>query len=371
MYTILSTGHLVLRLAVFALLLTAGLAGLAAAQDPPPTRLPGMTSTATPLPGVKIMVGVVRDTSGFPIPGAEVIIPGLAKRLIANEEGIFRFDGVPKGVHTMRARKIGYAPQIREFAVDTAGGIAEFELVPMAKALPAMVTSADRLGISGIVGDTAYQSMPEATVRLLGNGKETATDSLGRFYLPAGPGKYVVSIRKPGYKDKIVSVTVPKDSGRRIMAWLQPRIGPVPVREAHNIDDLQSRIAWVKPADRLYYTHEDLVKLGSEWAYDAVQSAWSRDIVPPKKDPYSRDCMVVVNGGPAIMNLAHLTVDEVESLEIYVNGSSQRGTPGRISLGKRGRPVAATTPANYSNLDRYAIENGARICPKAIYVWLR
>jgi hypothetical protein len=370
MYTILSTWGRVIRLASTAVLLTIGLARLAVAQDPPPTRLPGMTSTATPLPGAKIMVGVVRDTSGFPIPGAEVIIPGIARRLIANDEGIFRFEGVPKGKHTMRARKIGYAPQIREFVVDTAGGIAEFELVPVAKALPAMVTSVDRLGISGIVGDTAYQSVAAATVRLLANGKETTTDSVGGFYLPAGPGKYVVSIKKPGYLDKIVSVTVPKDSGRRIMAWLQPRIAPVPVREAHNIDDLQSRMAWVKPADRLYYTHEDLVKFGSEWVYDAVQSAWSRNF-PPPKEAYSRDCMVVVNGGPAITNLAHLTVDEVESLEIYVNGSSQRGTPGRMSLGRRGRPVAARTPANYSNLDRYSIENGARTCPKAVYVWLR
>jgi hypothetical protein len=356
------------RICIGSLGLAICLSQVSQAQDPP-TKLPGMISNATPLPGPKIMIGVVRDTFGIPIPGAEVIIPGLAKRLIANGDGVFRFDGVPKGKHTMRARKIGYAPQVREFVVDTAGGIAEFELVPIMKALPAMVTAVDRLGISGIVGDTAYESLPAAVVRLLANGKQTVTDSAGAFYLAAGPGKYVVSIKKPGYMDKLVSVTVPSDSGRRIMAWLQPRIAPVPVREAHNIDDLQSRMAWVKPTDRLYYTHEDLLKFGSEWIYDAVQSAWSRNF-PPPKEAYSRDCMVVVNGGPAITNLSHLTVDEVETLEIYVNGGSTRGTPGTKALGKRGK-VVTTTPATFSNLDRYSIENGTRVCPRAVYVWLR
>jgi hypothetical protein len=369
MYTKVSTARHALRLGISALLLTFGSPRIALGQDPP-TKLPGMVVTATPMPGAKIMAGVVRDTAGFPIPGAEVLIPGFERRLIANAEGSFRFDGVPKGKHVMRARKIGYAPQVREFVVGDEGGIAEFELLPVAKALPAMVTSAERPGISGIVGDTSYASIPLAAVRLLGNGKQTLTDSSGAFYLPAEPGKHVVSIKKPGFMDKIVSVTVPKDSGRRIMAWLQPRIAPVPVREAHNIDDMQTRLAWVKPSDRLYYTHEDLERFGSEWIYDAVQSAWSRDIVPPKREQYSRDCMVVVNGGPAITNLAHLTVDEVETVEIYVNGSSGRGTPGTKQLGFRGK-TNSSAPASYSNLDRYYNENGARVCPRAVYVWLR
>jgi hypothetical protein len=66
-----------------------------------------------------------------------------------------------------------------------------------------------------------------------------------------------------------------------------------------------------------------------------------------------------------------LTVDEVESLEIYVNGMPSRGTPGTMSLGSRGKAAMASNPANFSSLNRYAIENGARICPKAVYVWLR
>lgn len=325
-----------------------------------------MVVTATPMPGPKIMVGVVRDTAGNRIPGAEIIIPGYARKLYSNAEGIFRFEDVPRGKHKMRARKIGYAPQIREFKLGDEGGVAEFELVPMPRALPAIVSSADRLGISGVVGDTAFQAVPEASVRLLGNGKEASTDSLSGFYLPAEPGKYMVRITKRGFIDKLVSVTVPTDSGRRITAWLQPRTLPIPVREAHNIDDLQTRIAWTKPSDHLYYTHEDLVKFGSEWVYDAVASAWSRF---PMREQYSRDCMVVVNGGPSIANLAYLTVDEVESVEIYGNGSPGRGTPETVGLGYRGELVH-TSPVARSNRDRAAFENRTRTCP-TVYVWLR
>lgn len=328
-----------------------------------------MVVTATPMPGPRIMVGIVRDTAGNPIAGAEVIIPGFARKLYSNADGTFRFEGIPGGKHRMRARKIGFAPQVREFDLGEEGGVAEFDLVPMARALPAMVSAVDRLGISGVVGDTAYEAVPRAVVRLLANGMQTETDSLGAFHLAARPGRYLVSITKPGFADKIVGVTVPGDSGRRVSVWLQPRPGPVPIREVHNVDDLQTRLAWTKPTDMLYYTHEDLVKRGSEWVYDAVQSAWSRSH-PPPREPYSRDCMVVVNGGPSVTNLAYLTVDEVESVEIHVNGGSTRGRVGTTALGKRGQKVTVS-PASYSNLDRYAFENGTRVCPSAVYVWLR
>jgi len=368
MYTKLSTVRHALRLGTLAPLLTIGLPQLLSAQDPPPARLPGMISTATPLPGPKIMIGVVRDTAGLPIPGAEVIIPGLARRLIANGDGIFRFDDVPRGKHTMRARKLGYAPQIREFLVDSAGGIAEFELMPLAHALPAVVSGSERPGISGIVGDTAFESVADVFVRAVGDGLHATSDSSGRFYIPAKGGSHMVRFSKPGYLDKLVSVTYPADSGRRILVWMQPMTRDIPMREVHNFDDLQERVSQTKPQNRLVYTHEQLEKFGSEWVYDAVQSAASRF---NSREAYSRDCMVIVNGGPSIANLSHLTVDEVETVEIYGHGSDiRRGTPGTVSLGKKGVPVAQAQPS-ISNTNRAVIENGTRVCPSAVYVWLR
>jgi hypothetical protein len=359
MYTNVSTARHALQLSLPALLLTIGSPRVTRAQQPP-TRLPGMVVTATPMPGPKIMTGVVLDTTGTPIPGAEIIIPGVSKRLYSDANGVFRFDGVPRGKHTMRARKLGYAPQIREFAVGDSGGVAEFELVPMARALPAVVSSVDRPGISGIVGDTAFDPLVASSIRVVGAGLHTETDSLGKFYLAARGGSHMVRIGKEGYLDKLVSVTYPADSGRRITVWLQPKTADTPVREAHNLDDLQERLAWQKPQRRLIYTHEQLEKFGSEWVYDAVASAASRF---NQREPYSRDCMVMVNGGPSIANLSHLTIDEVETVEIYGAPSVPRLPSARP--GPRG-----ATGAGMTNNDRAAIENGSRNCP-TVYVWLR
>lgn len=378
MYTILSTARHALRLAIPATLLAIGSPRVLLAQDPPPlVKIKGVNVTATPLPaGPNIMIGVVRDTAGFPVPGAEVIIPDLKLRLLSNNDGIFRFEGVRKGKHTMRARKVGFAPQIREFALDSAGGVAEFELVPITTSLAPIVAWSERPGISGVVGDTAFKPIAGAFVRLLGEGQHTETDSMGRFYFPAKGGTHSLSISKPGYDPKLVSVSYPADSGRRVTAWLNDVTHTPTVLERQALDSLRSRIAWEKPQNGKVFSHQQLEDLGSPWLYDAVQTTGSKFNY---RELYDRDCMAVVNGGPGIANLAHLTVDEVESIEIYRTRSEPAAPTGRrsgvvapTSIMNAGRRTI-TTPGSTAPSPmtaRAAIENGARNCPM-IYVWLR
>jgi hypothetical protein len=378
MYTILSTPRHALRPGIVAALLTLGSPRFLQSQELPPlTKIKGVTVTATPLPaGPNIMVGVVRDTAGIPIPGAEVIIPGLRMRLIANGDGIFRFEGVGKGKHTIRARKIGFAPQIREFSLDSAGGVAEFELVPMTTSLAPVVAWSDRPGISGVVGDTAFQPIAGAFVRLVGEGQHAETDSAGRFYLPAKGGTHALSISKPGYDPKLVSVSYPPDSGRRITAWLNDVTRAPDVFDRQALDSLRFRLAWTKPQDGKLFSHEQLEALGSPWVYDAVQSTGSKFNY---RELYDRDCMAIVNGGRGITNLSHLTVDEVESIEIYASRSAPRAPTGRrgttvaptsIMNGSQGKIAMPGSFASSPMTARAAMENGARNCP-TIYVWLR
>jgi hypothetical protein len=271
---------------------------------------------------------------------------------------------LPPGRHTARARKLGYAPQVREFVISDSGAIVEFELLPIPRALPAMVSSVPLRGLSGVVGDSAFIAIEGATVRVLGDGLETQTDSVGRFYLPAKAGHFMVSILKPGYRSKLVAVTIPSDSGRRMTAWLEPGTVNVPVREAHNIDNLQERQAWRSPSHSTLYTRKDLVRMNIEWVYQAVAT------VGPKfgaREAFSQDCMAIVNGGPAVTNTSLLTVDEVESVELYPTGAS--GVPGGFRLGARGA-VVKTQALSLSNTNRAVIENSTRNCP-LIYVWLR
>ena len=67
--------------------------------------------------------GTVRDQSGAPIAGAQVLIVGSAFASTTNEQGYYFLNNVPAGVMTVRAQYIGYAPSetrnVRVFAGQT------------------------------------------------------------------------------------------------------------------------------------------------------------------------------------------------------------------------------------------------------------
>jgi hypothetical protein len=334
------------------------------AQDP--VTLPEMKVLAKmDKPGPRLLVGIVVDTGGNPIAGAEVTVPGLARRVFTGPDGTFRLDSIRKGEHTMRARKIGYAAQVRKFEVDSSGGVAAFALLPIVTALPSMVTSATRRGLSGYVGDVEMNAVEGATVRVLGAGLSTRTDVAGNFFLPAQTGRYLVSIVKDSFLTKLVSVSIPEDSGRHVNAWIMP--GKIPKDEYWNVDDLRERQAWVRPRDRVLYTREDLAKMKIEWVYDAVARTNQKFGFT---EEFSRDCMVVADGGPEIVNLAMLTIDDVESVEIY------KAYPGALQTVSAAAPQSKNAKVKggefvwFNNSRRAIIENGARVCP-AVYVWLK
>jgi len=209
-----------------------GAASRVAGAQQPPARLPAVVVTGAPdLPGPKKIAGVVRDTSAIPVDGAEISIPELQRRGLTQPDGSFRFENVPPGQYSVRARKLGYAPQIRPIVVDKDGGVGMFTLLPLQRALPPVIVSVARGGLSGVVGDTAFNPIAGAEVRVLGHGQSTRTDSLGGFYLPVKPGDYIVTVKQPGFDYKMVSVVVPNDSGRRITVFLPPQSRTPTIRE--------------------------------------------------------------------------------------------------------------------------------------------
>jgi hypothetical protein len=339
----------------------------AAAQDP--VKLPGVVIKAAPNgPGPRLMTGVVRDTAEFTLEGAEVSIAKLQRRTFARADGTFGFDDIAPGKYSVRAKKIGYAPQVRTIEVDSLGGIGVFELLPLSRALPAVVTSAARGGLSGVIADTSYNALPAVEIRVMGKGMAAETDSSGAFFIPVPAGAYIVTIRKEGFADKVVGVTIPSDSGRYLTASLQPSSGPKPVREAWNLADLTSRLAMRNKQLTSFYTREDLKSFGIEWVYDAVRMGG--------QDQYDTDCKVIVDGGPGTTDLGTLTIDDVESVEIY--GSSRArapsaGTSARpAGIGQRKAGVSRPRPiTSSSNEGRANFQNQSRFCPEAIYVWLR
>ncbi len=324
-----------------------------------PTRLPAVVVHAAPdKPGARRVAGVVRDTSLDAIDSVEVSIVSLQRRVFSKADGTFLFTDVAPGTYEVRARKLGYGPQIREMIVDSEGATGMFSLVPLPYVLRPVVTTVARGGLSGVVGDTAFKPLPGAQVRVLGHDSHTVTDSSGSFYMPIKAGSYVVDVKDAGFSDRLVSVVVPSDSGERIRVTLAPPTRAPSVREVHNVDDLGERLAWRNTQHSRVFTHADLVDMKVEWLYDAVQIGYHQ-VHSGQPGMLDEDCAAMLNGGPDTVSVGKLTVDDVEMVEIYdTHGSSRRTRSGPI----------ATVPMN--NLEVADWANSTKACTR-VYVWLR
>src|SRR5687768_11223276 len=58
------------------------------------------------------VAGVVRDSSGGGIAGAEITIVGTGLRAHTNERGEFRLTNVPAGTLTIGVRRLGFVPTV-------------------------------------------------------------------------------------------------------------------------------------------------------------------------------------------------------------------------------------------------------------------
>jgi len=356
--------------------LLAALAIVPAARAQDPVRLPGIVVRAlVDKPGANIIHGVVRDTSAFAIEGVEITIASRQKRVISDSAGKFRLTDIRPGTYEVRARRIGYAPQIREVKVDAAGGVITFELLAHIRPLPPVISAAARGGLSGTVGDTSYRAVEHAKVQLLGKGRTVGTDSLGRFFFPVGAARYVVAIRQDGYEDKLVSVTVPEDSGRHMTVLMPPCKRDLTVRQAWNVDDFGRRLMLRTNSTSWLFTREDLERLGFDWVIDAVNRGFS---LAGGKWAVSNECYGTLNGGPDIVLIRTLTVDDLETVEIYPDMSQAQTVaqrpPGINSIGgKKGvadSRAATKVPMNNAR-DAAFMNQGIRPPCHVTYIWTR
>jgi len=343
---------------------------VALAQDP--VRLPGVVVKA-PIdkPGPRALVGVARDTFTTPIDSVEISIPQLKRRATTQGDGKFRFDKIAPGKYEVRARKIGYAPQIREVTVDAEGGVGVFDLLQLQRALPPVIVNAARGGIGGVVGDTSFNAIPGATVRLIGHGEAMQVDSAGYFHFDVGEGQYFLTVKQEGFRDKVVSVRVPRDSGRRVSIFLEPQ--KEAVREFWNVDDFNERVAWRMKTTSTLYSREDLLDMGIEWISDAVQTGAAR--LAQRATFLDKDCVGMLNGGPETVMLKTLTIDDIATIEIYPGnaGAMQRSLlanrPASAIVGKKG-VADSRVRLPFDNMNRASMQNAALACA-TVYVWTR
>jgi uncharacterized protein (DUF2141 family) len=322
-----------MRLTRVVVLLTLPAAGIA--QQRPPGRT---------------IVGVVTDTAGRPLDSAEVFIPSLRRTTAADTNGRFRFNDIKPGNYQVAVRRLGFYPQRKDAVVtqDT-GAAVSFTVVPLVTSLAPVVSAARRGGLSGVVGDTAYNAIRDAEV-IESNATKAITDSMGAFFTELRTGRHFVRFKREGYVTQLVSVTMPKDSGRRVAVFLRP--GKPSVREAIAQSNMEFRLNRRSAAHSTLFTREDIQK--GPWidGQQLAQSAAAKSIGP--------ECAVIIDGGPRSELLWAIRASEIEAMEVY------RPKPARATVTSINGGGKAITTQGISEPQAGFGCNG-----HAVYVWLR
>lgn len=258
------------------------------------------------------IVGIVEDSLGTPISDALVMVFELRRQVRTRADGSFRLDSIKPGKYRVGARSLGYIGAGVDVTVGRTGGWAKFRLIQVATTLAPMVTEAEEMGLSGIIGDTAFRAMDSVEVRVLATQLRAKTDSVGRFALPLPPGRYMVRVERPGYQGQAIGVSIPEKGGRKLAIWMVPtdRTDAREIMRQTNLFDLEQRLQRASVVRLRTFAREDLMRTG---AVDAAVAA-SRATVQ-RYDPFA---CAVLDGGPAWAPLWSIGVDEIEFMEANI-----------------------------------------------------
>lgn len=300
----------------------------------------------------RTIAGVVADSGGQPIDSADVVIASLKRRATSDADGVFRFNDINPGTYDVSARRFGYAPQVRRVVVGANGGIVRFALVPAPHALAPVISSVLRGGLSGVIGDTAFNIVDGATISVMASDHRTVSDSLGKFFIDLHPGRYMVRVAHAGFVPRMISVTIPNDSGRRMAVWLVPGSSAETARDSWMLDGLTDRLTHRTAMSKIY-TREDLSHMAmTDLTQITLVGGGMRQ---------GDDCPAVVDGGPQSMPLWSIAAADIETVEIYPPGSLLLGDASAVR-----RPPVTSIRGNAPMR-----QTRANDCPVLVYVWLR
>ena len=197
------------------------------------------------------LTGTVRDTTGVPLAGAEIILE--SKHLTTTSQGGFRFDSLTAGTHLITIRLVGYAALRSRVEVRTGVSHYDFVLQPAAHVLPTVYAESRRAGIFGTVGDSSFTPLAGVKVQLAGSGGgEATTDPQGHFAFPVtSAGQYVVRIAHPGYAVEHHFIELKKQQGVELAIRLRPSSEVIPRAAAVAFEELGHRLVANLSSDRL------------------------------------------------------------------------------------------------------------------------
>lgn len=298
-------------------------------------------------PAIKrAIVGVVMDSAHNVLQGVDVIIRDPRRNVKTDARGRFQILDLEPGTNELTVRRFGYEIAVQTIAVTDTGGVARFCLLSEARGLPAMITSAARGGLSGVIGDSTYAVLPGAEVRVVGEGGVALSDSAGGFYLPLKKGTYAIQVSKKGFGQQLLSVTVPADSGRQIAVWLGSKQRNAN-RLAMNLDAMKWRIVNARPNRFALLSSEEL----SRTSLDLTQS-----VRMAAKASVSDDCEATIDGGPWTLPLYMIDKNNIAMLEVHVNAPPRSTVTSLNPEGTASRPSAG---------------GGGKAYGVKVYAWLK
>lgn len=259
------------------------------------------------------VTGIVRDTAGAPLGGAEVVLG--QRQTTTSPSGAFRIDSLRPGQYAITIRLVGYNP-VRSRVVVTATEPTEMEyfMIGAPQLLTPIVVESRRTGIYGAVGDTSFKAAVGARVQVSGAmGGEARTDSMGRFAFPAADhGVYMVRVTYPGYSERRFTVELKRGEGRELGVMLTRAAHAPSALEEGALRDLGARLTAGIARERM--TSKQLERHGSGGLCDIsqIKSEVGRDI--------GDTTILILNGMTAywefdVGSLCSWRADEVELVE--------------------------------------------------------
>ena len=332
-----------MRLAPVAVLLCA-LNG-AVAQDT--ARTGTVPSARAPLGA---LVGTVIDQDRRPLADVDIVAPGIARRTRSRADGSFTLAGLPPGDHEVRFRKLGYDPA--ELTLNVVPGQQLSVAVTLGllsqKLNPVLIQATVFNEIGGLVVDEHGQPVEGAEVAVDGAGRSVRTRADGGFlFLDVAPGRYLLRVRKLGYRPQQRALEMVKQLERTLtirLSGLAQELSAVEIVAQSGMGARDSVARREFNARRaMAGTQSDLI----------TRDELARSGRAPLSAAIRERALGLMKGGSAcvLIDGDQPLIDPAESSGSWWQGPSRAGRPtsigggssGRMSGGSRASPGAQFT----------------------------
>jgi hypothetical protein len=292
-------------------------------------------------PNAPNVAGRVASVAGFPVPGVEVRIDGTTRTVQTDNDGAYRFVGAPKGIHTLRFRRIGYLPAAVAVNIPDVTDSIRVLMVPSRQSLDTVKISAHAMVVAGIVVDAMNHPVPGATIDVIGSTKLTATADEGGWFSFASVrnGPIILRARKEGYAFATHSLDL--EDSRGIVLRMQELPTNISQSKALNLSGFGNTEAyvWNETQQRLarrdmrstIIPREELAPFGSMPLGDAIRQSDSATNIRADLMIANDQACVLEDGHRMVgyTSLNTFATDDVDFVELYPPGTEPTGTVAR------------------------------------------